>query len=157
MKPLDVLINDIDFDFVEGGDSEDFDLLLSAVGAVRKSIPMHGNYTQVYSVPAGSNMVWKARVKRQDIGFIVKEINLTDSIEIEPLQRYKADAQIQGQLDRSNKSRSIQLIFDNSHSLHGKSIAYWVSIGENVSLTDETIGAKRSKEVYAAENGPSED
>jgi hypothetical protein len=49
------------------------------------------------------------------------------------------------------------LVFDNSYSkIQRKQVAYWVSIGENVSLEDDTLGAARSKEVMAAEEGPTD-
>lgn len=148
----------LDFDEEEdSGDTADFDLLLSAAGAVKRAIPIHGHYSQIFAVPAGQKLVWKALVKRQDIGFMVKEIRGNEGVvEIEPLQRYKAGSQIQGQIEISSVSRNITLTFDNSHSLQGKTVCYWVAIGENVSLSDDAIGENRTRETMAAENGPSD-
>jgi hypothetical protein len=146
-------------DFEEEEDSTDtidFDLLLSAVGAIKKAIPIHGQHSQVFSVPIGSKMIWKARVKRQDIGFTVKEIGPNGTTEIEPLQKFKSDMQIQGEINAATYNRNITLTFDNSHSLHGKTVAYWIAIGESVSLSDDVVGAVRAREVAAAEEGPAE-
>eukprot|EP01035_Chromulina_nebulosa_P021510 gene21510-27854_t len=147
----------LDFEEEEGSfDTADFDLLLSAAGAVEKNVQIHGYHSQTFVVPAGSIMVWKARVKHQDIGFSVKEESDIGITEHEPLQRFKSDSQIQGQIESSNVQRNITLTFDNSHSLQRKTIAYWIAIGENVSLSDDLIGEARSKEVAAAEEGPLE-
>jgi hypothetical protein len=47
------------------------------------------------------------------------------------------------------------LVFDNSHShIQAKKCVYWIACGENVTLADESVGAARSLEVAAAEEGP---
>jgi len=148
----------LDFEEEEdSGDTADFDLLLSAAGAVKRSIPIHGHFSQIFAVPAGQKLVWKARVKRQDIGFMVKEIKDNEGmVDIEPLQKYSHRSQIQGQIEVSTVSRNITLTFDNSHSLQSKNVCYWVAIGENVSLSDDALGENRTRETAAADNGPSE-
>jgi hypothetical protein len=46
-------------------------------------------------------------------------------------------------------------VFDNTYShLQQKRCVYWVACGENVSLADDAVGAARSLEVHAAEEGP---
>lgn len=137
----------------------DYDLLLSAAGAVEKHIHAFGNYSQTFVVPAGSVFVYKARVKKHDIGFSVREIKENDGTPqiIEPLTVHSAEAQIQGRIPSSDRTRNINLFFDNSHSpLQRKTAVFWVAIGENVSLADDQVGAARSKEVAAAEEGPKE-
>jgi hypothetical protein len=62
-----------------------------------------------------------------------------------------------GQLSASNYPRTIVLHFDNTQShIHAKRIVFWVACGENVSLADDAVGAARSLEVAAAEEGPAE-
>lgn len=41
----------------------------------------------------------------------------------------------------SDRPRSIVLLFDNAYSaaLQGKTIVYWVAVGENVSLADDQV------------------
>ena len=138
-------------------DSSDYDLLLSAAGATEKQIAAYGNHSQTFVVPAGSAFVYKARVKKLDIGFSVREIKDNDGIPviIEPLLVHSSEAQIQGKIPPSERQRNINLFFDNSHSpLQRKTVVFWVAIGEKVSLADDQIGAARSKEVTAAEEGP---
>ncbi len=140
-------------------DSSDYDLLLSAAGAIEKHITAYGNHSQTFVVPAGSAFVFKARVKKLDFGFSVREIKDSEGIPviIEPLQTHSSEAQIQGKIPPSERVRNINLFFDNSHSpLKGKTVVFWVAIGEKVSLADDQIGAARSKEVTAAEEGPPE-
>ncbi len=139
--------------------SADYDLLLSAAGAVERHINAFGNYSQTFVVPAGSAFVFKARVKKNDIGFSVREIKENEGIPqiIEPLTVHSHEAQIQGKIPSSERNRNINLFFDNSHSpLIRKTVVFWVAIGEKVSLADDQIGAARSKEVTAAEEGPAE-
>lgn len=139
-------------------DTLDFEILLSAAGATQKTLIPLSSHSQIYRVPAGSSMVWKARVKKFDIGFSVKEnVDNENSKEMESLQKFKSDTQIQGQLGPEDRNRSILLTFDNSYTIHQrKEIAFWISIGEKVSLSDDLFGAARSKEIIAAEEGPSE-
>ena len=78
-------------------ESSDYELLLSASGAIEKTINLNSSYNQVFVVPAGSSFVWKARVKRHEIGFAVREIRENEpAIEIEPLSKYRYDMLIQG-------------------------------------------------------------
>jgi hypothetical protein len=142
----------------EALESSDYDLLLSAPGATEKIIALHGTHAQTFLVPAGSTFVWKARVKRGDIGFAVREMRENaNPVDIESVMKYRSESLIQGQLPPSNTARNIKVIFDNTHShIQSKRIAYWVACGENVSLADDTIGAARSKEVMAAEEGPTD-
>jgi hypothetical protein len=140
----------------------EYDLLLSAAGAVERNIAFHGNHSQTYNIPSGSGMVWKARVKKSDIEFSVREMNNIDSIPIviEPAQKYGNDSLIQGILPACERSRNINIFFDNSHAhatqIQRKTVVYWVSIGENVSLADDGTGSARQKEVKAADEGPSD-
>jgi hypothetical protein len=86
-------------DFEEDDEvSSDYEILMSASGATEKSINMNSTYTQIFAVPAGSSFVWKVRVKKNDIGFAVREIREIDSsvIDIEPLIRYTSSVPIQG-------------------------------------------------------------
>ena len=139
--------------------SADYDLLLSAAGATEKSIDILRAHQQVLNIPAGSAVAWKARVKKHEIGFAVREqLKGNDYVDIEPLTKYRSDTQIQGQLPASNQPRNIILVFDNTHSgnLKRKQVAYWIAIGANVSLDDDTLGAARTKEVTAADEGPLE-
>lgn len=147
-----------DFDEEEGStDTTDFDLLLSTFGAMEKVIPMRDHFSKAYNVPPGCKFAWKARVKRGDISFVVKEQKDNDGmVEIEPFQKYKADSQIQGIINESKKPRKLTITFDNTNSLQSKTIAYWIAIGENVTLQDDAKGAARSKEFAAAEEGPME-
>ena len=102
------------------------------------------------------NLVWKCRVKSFDITFSVREVKDNDAI-IESPQKYSSEAQIQGKIAPIDRSRNINLLFDNSHAhLQRKTVVFWVAIGEKVSLADDQIGAARSKEVTAAEEGPPE-
>lgn len=103
--------------------------------------------------------VWKARVKKFDVGFAVREqLNGNDTpIDIQATTNYRSESLIQGQLSSQQNNRIVILVFDNSYSkIQRKQVAYWVSIGENVSLEDDTLGAARSKEVMAAEEGPTD-
>jgi hypothetical protein len=103
--------------------------------------------------------VWKARVKKFDVGFAVREQLLGNDapIDIQAVTNYRSESLIQGQLAPQQHNRVVILVFDNSYSkIQRKQVAYWVSIGENVSLEDDTLGAARSKEVMAAEEGPTD-
>lgn len=150
-------------DFDEGEDSMaslDYDVLLSAAGSVEKKISGYGSHSVLYSLPAGSALVWKARVRKLDIGFSVREVRENESSTsvpfiIEPMQRFGAGALIKGELTAADRPRTINLIFDNSHSaLQGKTVLYWVLIGEKVSLADDQASAAMKKEMTAAEEGP---
>ena len=140
--------------------SSDYQLLMSAPGATEKTLNIYGTFTQTFVVPAGSAFVWKARVRYYDIAFAVRELKDGDKWEdIEPLNKYKAEdrAAIQGQLAAAPIARTIMLVFDNSYSqFQAKRIAFWVACGEKASLADDAVGAARSMEVQAAEDGPSE-
>lgn len=138
--------------------NSDYDLLLSVPGATEKNVAMYGTFSQTFAIPAGSAFVWKARLRKHDIGFAVREVRSQDLIvDIEPMQRFRAEAPIQGQLSACPQPRNIMLVFDNSHShIPSKRLVYWVACGENVSLADDALGAARSKEVAAAEEGPIE-
>lgn len=146
-----------DFDEDSSINSYDYDLLLSAVGAIEKYIAVLGGHTVSFPLPAGSALVWKARVKKFDIGFSVREQGEFGAV-LEAHSRYTPDMPIQGQVTPSDRIRTIVLHFDNSNSaLQGKTVVYWVAIGENVSLSDDAVGAARSKEMTAAEEGPALD
>lgn len=158
-KIVDVLEIDEDGDDMLA--SSDYELLLSAAGALERNIGISTFFSQSFTVPAGSAFVWKARVKRHDIGFIVRELrdsaSPSEAIDIESLTRYRSDAPIQGHLPAVTYSRTITLVFDNVHShLQTKKVVYWVACGENVTLADDAVGAARSLEVSAAEEGPQE-
>lgn len=103
--------------------------------------------------------MWKARVKKFDVGFAVREqLHGNDTpIDIQAVTNHRSESLIQGQLAPQQHNRIVILVFDNSYSkIQRKQVAYWVSIGENVSLEDDTLGAARSKEVMAAEEGPTD-
>lgn len=152
--------------------SSDYDLLLAAAGATEKTIQIYQSHTQTFNVPAGSALVWKARVRRHEIGFAVREQRDKHekkdkdsegghSGDIQPMTLYRSDTQIQGKLPPSKHARSIVLVFTNkpsaeSPNLNPKQVAYWVAVGANVSLDDDALGAARTKEVQAAEEGPME-
>ena len=150
--------------------SADYDLLLAAAGATEKTIQIYQHHSQTYNVPAGSALVWKVRVRRHEIGFAVREHkdkkdrkdkDGEGSGDIEPMTAYRSDTLIQGKLAPSKHARSIVLVFENkpsssSPNLNPKQVAYWVAIGANVSLDDDALGAARTKEVTAAEEGPQE-
>jgi hypothetical protein len=105
-------------------------------------------------------MVWKARVKHHDIGFALREVvdsstpssalpaQSTHSMSpspssspnsemgqahlvIQPLERYTAEAQIQGRIPPiADRARNVNIFFDNSMShLQKKTVVYWVTIG----------------------------
>lgn len=150
---------DLEEDDSEALENADYDLLLSAAGATEKSISINSSFTQAISIPAGSAFAWKVRVKRYDIGFAVREKGENNAVtDIEIMTRYRSDAPIQGQLSASSYNRNIILVLDNSHShLQAKRVVYWLAIGENVSLADDAVGAARSLEVAAAEEGPSDE
>jgi len=137
----------------------EYDLLLSAAGAVEKHIPVYSSHSPSFSLPAGSAFVYKARVKKHDIGFSVREIidNNSPPALIENGARYTSENLIQGYIAPIDRDRTINLHFDNSYStLQGKSIVFWVAMGQSVSLTDDQLAANRSKEVVAAEEGPTD-
>jgi hypothetical protein len=139
--------------------SLDYDLLLSAEGAIEKTIAIYKSHSHSFNVPAGSAFVWRARVKKFDVGFAVREqSNSHDApIDIRPVTNYRSESQIQGKVAAQDHNRVITLVFDNSYSkIQRKQVAYWVSVGENVSLEDDALSAARSKEVMAAEEGPME-
>lgn len=49
----------------------------------------------------------------------------------------------------------VSLVFEPvGAALNSRHVGYWVSIGPNVSLADDGVGASRTKEVIAAEEGP---
>ena len=157
-KAMRLVNKALDFEEVdESLDSSDYELLLSAAGATEKTLNIRGTYTQTFAIPSGSAFVWKARVKKNDIGFAVKEVkDQQPPVDIEPLNRYTSNTLIQGQIAASSQARNISLIFDNTHSFEIRRVVYWVACGENVTLADDAVGAARSKEVKAAEEGPSE-
>jgi hypothetical protein len=101
-------------------------------------------------------LVYKARVKKWDIGFGIFEKNGNQDSEIEPVVRYESATLIKGIIPADpTRDRNIILFFDNSYSqINRKKIAYWVAIGPNVSLSDDTVGAAREMEITAAEEGP---
>lgn len=146
-------------DFEEdSGNSYDYDLLLSAAGAIEKTVPVLASHSQAFSVPAGSALIWKARVKKLDIGFSVKETveeSGQPAVVLEAPQKYTLDMPIQGKIAAVDYPRTITLHFDNAFSaLQSKTVVYWVAIGEQVSLSDDLVGVARSKEVAAADDGP---
>lgn len=147
------------FDFDEdSGNSYDYDLLLSAAGAIEKTVAVLATHSQPFQLPAGSALIWKARVKKFDIGFSVKE-TVEESgqppVVLETPQKYSMEMPIQGRIAPEPYNRTITLHFDNSFSaLQSKTVVYWVAIGENVSLSDDMVGVARSKEVSAADDGP---
>jgi hypothetical protein len=150
----------LDFDEDDGFDTSDYELLLSAVGAEEKSVPIHGQITETFIVPADSAFVYKARVRKGDIGFSLREIREPNIvIELEHMTRYRSDQLIQAEIPATEigPPRTYQLVFDNSHShMQRKNCAMWVTIGQDVSLLDDAAGVARSKEVAMAEGGPDE-
>jgi hypothetical protein len=140
--------------------SYDYHQLMSVPGATEKTINIYGHFTQSFVIPAGSIFVYKARVRYHDIGFALRERKEDGRIEdIEPMTKFRAEdrATIQGQLHASDKERTIMLVFDNSFSqFQAKRVVFWVACGEKVSLADDALGAARTMEVQAAEEGPAE-
>eukprot|EP01038_Epipyxis_sp_PR26KG_P008245 gene8245-11159_t len=143
-------------------DTSDYDLLLSAAGAIEKSVGFRMTHSQTFIVPSNNAIVWKARVKKHEIEFTIRESRDTESapIPIQPLQSYNAESPIQGILEPVPYPRNINFLFDNSNAhpshINAKKVVYWVSIGEKVSLADDVTGAARAREVKAAEDGPPE-
>jgi hypothetical protein len=79
--------------------SSDYEVLLSAAGAVEKTINVSSTLTQTFSIPPGSKFCWKVRVKKHDIGFAVREVKEGEpSLDIEPFTRYRFDTSIQGRI-----------------------------------------------------------
>ena len=152
-------------------DSSDYDLLLSASGASEIQVGLQRVHTQTFSVPPGHTVVYKCRIKKGDIGFAIREIRGGDRppSDIKPMTRIRSDAQVQGEIKATNRARTIALVFDNKKLdapvvgvkdlgllLKAKTVVFWVSSGEHVSLRDETQGLARDKEVEAANLGPDE-
>lgn len=136
-------------------DTSDFDLLLSADGASTAIIAIYSSFQQAYTIPAGAIFVYKARVKKWDIGFGIKEKRGNTEVDIEPIIRYESNSLIKGMIAPMDHPRNVILFFDNSYSqINRKRVAYWVAIGPNVSLSDDSVGAARDLEVTAAEEGP---
>ena len=86
----------LDFEEDDDSVSSDYELVMAASGAIEKSIGVSSTYNATFVVPAKSSFVWKARVKRNDIGFAVREVRERDSIDIESLEKYRFDNPIQG-------------------------------------------------------------
>ena len=75
-----------------------------------------------------------------------------------------------GQLPPKNYNRQIMLFFDNTpqalkfdnikaqlqQHLQPKRFVYWVACGVNVTLADDAVGAARTLEYLAADDGPKE-
>ena len=142
----------------DGFDSREYDSLLTAVGTHELAIAVRSIHIQKVDIPAGSAIVWKVRVKKYDIGFGVKEIIGNKEIEIQPVVQHNEKVVMKGHLGASEKSRNIAFVFDNSSSqLHRKSIAYWISVGPDVTHLEEEVESARTKEFAAAEEGPRED
>jgi hypothetical protein len=148
------------FEFEDGESfNYEYDLLLSAAGAVENHIKPYGNLSPLFNLPPNHAFVYKVRVKKLDISFTVREIRDGDSppLVLEGPQRYNSDSSIQGRIAPSDRSRTINLFFDNSHApLHGKTVVYWVNTGENASLNNDQASGARTKEMIAAEEGPSD-
>lgn len=140
--------------------SHDYDVLLSCAGAVEKKIAGYSSHTVAVTLPAGSRLIWKARVKKFDIGFTVREMRETGSgssvpIVIEPPQRYNADAWMKGEVPEANRQRTINIVFDNTHTaLQRKMVVYLIQMGENISLADSQVNVALTKEMNAADRGP---
>lgn len=146
-----------EFDEEDLINSYDYDVLLASAGAVEKVV--YNNLPVILNVPAGNSLVYKARVKKYDINFSIKETRENETIVnvLETPQKYTPDLQIKGMISSVDYSRTITLFFDNSHSpLQRKNVAYWIVIGENVSLADDQQASGKSKEMTAAEEGPPE-
>lgn len=72
------------------------------------------------------------------------------------MTQYRADQQIKGTLSAVDRPRQINLIFDNTHSnmMQSQMVALWVAIGPTASLSDDVMGAARTMEMAAADEGP---
>jgi hypothetical protein len=141
----------------QNNDYSDFDLLLTADGTATALIAIYSSFQQAYNIPAGSALVYKARVRKWDVGFGVRERRGSSDIDLEPVLRYESDQLIRGIIPAVPHDRKIILFFDNTYSqIQRKKVAFWTSIGPNVSLADETVGAARELEITAAEEGPSD-
>lgn len=143
--------------------------MLSAAGATEADIGLQRIHTQTFSVPPGHTVVYKCRIKKGDIGFAIREIRIDKpSVDIKPLIRIRSDAQVQGEIKATTRARNIALVFDNKGLapakaakdigllLKSKTVCFWVSTGEHVSLKDESVGLARDKEIEAANLGPDE-
>jgi len=151
-------------------DSSDYDLLMSASGASEIHVGLQRVHTQTFSVPPGHTVVYKCRIKKGDIGFAIREMRGDRApTDIKAMTRIRSDAQVQGEIKATNRPRSIALVFDNKKFdaplsgvkdlgllLKAKTVCFWVSSGERVSLRDESVGLARDKEVEAANLGPDE-
>lgn len=159
----------LDFEDDDAVDSADYDLLLSAAGASETHIGLQRVHTQTFSVPPGHTVVYKCRIKKGEIGFAIREIRQDRApTDIKPMARIRSDATVQGEIKATTRQRNIALIFDNkkldapmgakdlSLLLKAKTVCFWVSCGELVSLKDESVGLARDKEVEAANHGPIE-
>lgn len=148
------------FEFEDGESfNYEYDLLLSNAGAVEKNIAPYSSFSPSFNLPAGNALVYKARVKKWDINLTLREVEEDGTVPVilDGPQRYSADVVMQGRIPPTNHSRTITLFFDNSHSpLQGKTVVYHIMIGENVSLNDDQNSGERTKEMIAAEEGPSD-
>lgn len=139
-------------------DTREYDILLSAVGATEIQIPARSRHEVNIHVPAGSAVVWKARVRTQDIIFELSETydEKEPVVRVEPI-KCPCTKPIKGTLKPQKENRTLVLAFDNSHSqLQKKTVAYWILTGPDASLTEEAGDAAKVKEIAAAEDGPAE-
>jgi hypothetical protein len=82
-------------------------------------------------------LIWKARAKKFDMGFSVKE-TVEESGQppavLEAPLKCSMEMPIQGRIAPEPYHRTVTLHFDNFHSaLQSKTVVFWVAIGENVS------------------------
>ena len=161
--------NALDFEEDDTLDSSDYDLLLSAAGASEAHIGLQRVHTQTFFVPPGHTVVYKCRIKKGEVGFAIREIRVDrPPTDIKALTRIRSDAQVQGEIKATTRPRNIALVFDNKKFdapmgakdlgllLKAKTVCFWVSCGEQVSLRDESVGLARGKEIEAANLGPDE-
>eukprot|EP01033_Poteriospumella_lacustris_P014338 gene14339-10241_t len=86
--------------------------------------------------PALLCLIWKARAKKFDMGFSVKE-TVKESGQppavLEVPLKCSMEMPIQGRIAPDPYHRTVTLHFDNSLSaLQSKTVVFWVAIGENV-------------------------
>ncbi len=146
-------------DFEDELASVEYDTLLTEVGANELTIAVHAIHVQNFNVPAGSAVVWNARLKKSEITFYIRDITSKNNvIELVPPATYKPDWAIKGKIPASDKQRTLAFYFDNSKSHNErKTVAYRVQIGPNVTLLDEAVEMAKTKERAAAEEGPEDD
>ena len=91
-------------------------MLMSAAGAAEEDVGLGRVHTQTFAVPPGHAVVYKCRVKKGDVGFVIREIREGQApLDIRKSCRIRTDAQVQGEIKATTRARSIALVFDNKN------------------------------------------